>query len=582
MGALHRRRFRKLRTPGLSRRGFLKGSAAAMALPLLNACGNSELPALATPGPAPGPAPAPIPAVPRMAAFLHGVASGDPLIDRVVLWTHITLDAEAVTAAVAARVDYLMSLATDLSAPVKTGSFSTDATRDYTVKVDATGLASYTTYYYQFSITLADGMVIKSAIGRTKTAPRAGEADRLRFMSASCQNMTFGYFNAHGAVAKKADIDAVLFLGDYIYETGGGSQIEGRDAIPANEIISLSDYRQRHAQYKSDPDLMACHRQHPFMCIWDDHETTNNSYRASADNHTEGAEGCWEERMGWAIRAYFEWMPIRDNPNTAFDAPTAAACPDAPISGYLPEGNGSIQRSFKYGDLVDIIMLDTRLAGRAVQNGTALVSEEQTILGAAQRAWFLNELSRSTAQWKLVGQQMTFAPVKVVPLPETQGGTFLNDDAWDGYRFDRNAVMNHLADNAIDNVVVLSGDTHVVTAFDLPIEPNDPLQYNPVTGEGSLAVEFSNSGIANVGILGEFLMANNPHLKYANITERGYLLLDITSARVQGEYFFTGLPLVRDATETFRRVLVNTAGSNRLTPGTIPSTGRADAAPLAP
>ncbi len=142
--------------------------------------------------------------------------------------------------------------------------------------------------------------------------------------------------------------------------------------------------------------------------------------------------------------------------------------------------------------------------------------------------------------------------------------------------------MQHLGDSSIDNVVFLSGDTHVVTAFDLPVEPNDPTQYNPVTGDGSLAVEFSNSGIANVGILGEFLMANNPHLKYANITERGYLLLDVTAARVQGEYFFTGLPVVRDATETFRRVLVCNAGSNRLTPGTIPSTGRGGAAPLAP
>ncbi|MES2883427.1 MAG: alkaline phosphatase D family protein [Pseudomonadota bacterium] len=585
MGALHRRRFRTLR-PGLSRRSFLKGSALALAVPLLDACGTSVSPTLALPSPAPAPmpipGPAPVAVAPKMAAFLHGLASGDPLTDRVILWTRVTLDADTVAANAVVKVDYLMSLAGDLATPVQRGSFITNAARDYTVKVDAVALQSYTTYYYQFSITLGDGMVIKSPIGRTKTAPKAAEADRLRFMSASCQNMTFGYFNAHGAVAKKADIDAVLFLGDYIYETGGTSQIEGRDASPANEIVSLSDYRQRHAQYKGDPDLAACHRQHPFICIWDDHETTNNSYRASADNHTEGAEGCWEERMGWAIRAYFEWMPIRDNAVTAFDAPTAAACPGAPISGYLPEGNGSIQRTFKYGDLVDIIMLDTRLAGRAVQNGTALVSAEQTILGNAQREWFLNALSTSTAQWKLIGQQMTFAPVKVVPLPEAMGGTFLNEDAWDGYRFDRNAVMDHIKDKAIDNVVFLSGDTHVVTAFDLPIEPSDPTQYNPVTGEGSLAVEFSNSGVANVGILGEFLMANNPHLKYANIAERGYLLLDITSARVQGEYFFTGLPTVRDATESFRRVLVDADGSNRLALGTVPSTARADAAPLAP
>lgn len=583
MGAPHRRRFRKLRNPAqLSRRSFLKGSALAFSVPLLNACGSSEAPGVSR-GPAPTPDAPGIPAAPTMAAFLHGVASGDPLADRVILWTRVTVDAATVTAATPVLVQYVMSLATDLSAPVQSGSVVTGPARDYTVKLDPTGLASYTSYYYQFSVTLADGMVMRSPIGRTRTAPKAGDTERLRIVSTSCQNYSFGHFNPLGAIAAKAaDLDLMLFLGDYIYETGGASNVDGRDHFPANEIISLSDYRQRHAQYKTDPDLQECHRQMAYIAVWDDHETTNNSYRASADNHTEGAEGCWEERMGWAIRAYFEWMPIRDNASVAFDAPTSAACPGVPLSGYLPEGNGRIDRNFRYGDLVDIFMLDTRVQARAVQNGTALVTPEQTILGAAQRERLLTSLSASTAQWKIIGQQMTFAPIKVVPLPEAQGGTFLNEDAWDGYRFDRNAVMNHLAENAIDNVVVLSGDTHVVTAFDLPIEPSDPTQYNPVTGEGSLAVEFSNSGVANVGILGEFLMANNPHLKYANIAERGYLLLDITAERTQGEYFFTGLPVVRDATETFRRAQVVAAGSNRMTLGTLPSTARTDAPALAP
>lgn len=583
MGAPHRHRFRKLRNRAqLSRRGFLKGSALALSAPLLNACGSSDAPERGN-GPVPAPGATGIPAAPTMAAFLHGVASGDPLADRVILWTRVTVDAATVTAATPVLVQYVMSLATDLSAPVQSGRFITGPERDYTVKLDPTGLASYTSYYYQFSVTLADGMVMRSPIGRTKTAPKAGDTERLRIVSTSCQNYSFGHFNPLGAIAAKAaDLDLMLFLGDYIYETGGASNVDGRDHFPANEIISLSDYRGRHAQYKTDPDLQACHKQLAYIAVWDDHETTNNSYRAGADNHTEGAEGCWEERMGWAIRAYFEWMPIRDNASVAFDAPTSAACPGVPLSGYLPEGNGRIDRNFRYGDLVDIFMLDTRVQARAVQNGTALVTPEQTILGAAQRERLLTSLSASTAQWKIIGQQMTFAPVKLVPLPEAQGGTFLNEDAWDGYRFDRNAVMSHLAEQAIDNVVVLSGDTHVVTAFDLPIEPSDPTQYNPLTGEGSLAVEFSNSGVANVGILGEFLMANNPHLKYANIAERGYLLLDITAERTQGEYFFTGLPVVRDATETFRRAQVVAAGSNRMTLGTLPSTARTDAPALAP
>lgn len=585
MGALHRRRFRGLRKPGLSRRNFLKGSALALGLPLLEACGTSD-PALVgsspTPAPSPSPSPAPTAVAPKMAAFLHGVASGDPLTDRVILWTRVTPDAESITAKASVRVSWVMSRAATLAAPVASGSFVTGADRDYTVKIDAAGLASYTSYYYQFSIALADGMVIKSSIGRTKTAPKAGDTDRLRIVSASCQSMSFGYFNAHGAMAVKPDHDVMLFLGDYIYETAASSQIEGRSGIPAKEITTLEDYRLRHAQYKSDPDLQANHRQIPFICVWDDHETTNNSYRKSADNHTEGAEGCWEERMGWAIRAYFEWMPIRDNPSMSFDAPTAAACAGKPLSGYLPEGNGKIERNFAYGDLVDIIMLDTRLQGRDVQNGTDVVSEEHTILGKAQRERFLAKLASSTAKWKIVGQQMTFAPIKLVPLPEAQGGTYFNEDAWDGYRFDRNAVMKQIKDKAIQNVVFLSGDTHVVTAFDVPIEPSSPTEYNPATGAGSLAVEFSNSGIANVGVINEAQMANNPHLKYANLAERGYLLLDITAARVQGEYWFTGAPVTRSAIETFQRALVCADGTQRLTLGTTATTGRSTAAPLAP
>ena len=587
MGAPHRSRFRKLRTPTLSRRRFLQGGVAVLSLPLLHACGPSAAPALMpvpspAPTPSPSPSPNPVTVVPQTASFAHGVASGDPQTDRVILWTRITPDEGTQLADATVTVEWVISKAADLSEPVAQGQFLTSPFRDYTVKPDVTGLDSYTTYYYQFSVMQADGSVVRSPLGRTKTAPKAGEADRLRFVSASCQNMTFGYFNSHAAIAQKADLDAMIFLGDYIYETGGSSQIAGRSADPAHEIISLADYRQRHAQYKRDADLQAAHRQLPWICIWDDHETTNNSYRTGADNHTEGAEGCWEERMAWAIRAYFEWMPIRDNPDMSFDGPTAAACPDAPLAGYLPEGHGKIQRIFQYGDLLDLIMLDTRLAARALQNRTTTVTPEQTILGDAQREFLLDALSHSTATWKFVGQQMTFAPIKIVPLPEDMGGTFLNEDAWDGYRFDRNAVMQHIRDQAIDNVVVLSGDTHVVTAFDLPIEPSDPSQYNPVTGEGSLAVEFSCNGVANVGIIGEFFMANNPHLKYSNLALQGYLLLDVTAERVQGEYYFTGAPQLRSATETFGRALICNVSESFLVAGLAPTAGRADAAPLAP
>ena len=567
MSARHRRRpvlldaiTRQIRQQ-LNRRQFLRGlarlsvgAAGATGLgAMTSACSNSDLPAAA--GRSGGEQP----------QFLHGVASGDPLPNRVVLWTRVTpADAQLGEPLI---LDYELSTDADFNSVVLSGTAETGTERDYTVKVDPTGLQPYTTYYYRFRCA-----GVESPIGRTRTVPVAAQADRLRFAAVACSNLSFGYFNGFGAIARRRDLDAVVHLGDYLYETASSSRIDGRDHFPAKEIITLEDYRLRYAQYRSDPDLQEAHRQHPFIAIWDDHETTNNSWKDGAANHTEGDEGEWVVREGQAVRAYFEWMPIRDNPG-GFDAPQG---------GLTPEGSGRIYRTLRYGDLLDLIMLDTRLAGRTEQNGTGIVDPSHTILGEAQRAWFLDQLRSSTAQWKVVGQQMTFAPIKVVPLPEEQGGTYLNEDAWDGYRFDRNAVMNTLADEGLDNVVVLSGDTHVVTAFDLPIEPSDPSRYNPVTGEGSLAVEFSSNGIANVGIIGEFFMANNPHLKYSNLALQGYLLLDVDRQRVQGEYYYTGAPDLRSANETFGAALASASGSNHLQIGQLPTTERDEAPALAP
>lgn len=570
MGASHRRSGRSFlrrpaRPPVLSRRDFLRRSSwISLGLAgsgLLSACGTSA-PTAAGSSPTP-PAPA------GSLAFLHGVASGDPLTDRVILWTRITPDASAASV----TVDWLIASDPELKRVVGQGRFITSSARDFTVKVDATGLESYTPYYYQFSAVQADGSTVRSPIGRTRTAPKAGDTDRLRFVSASCANYSYGYFNGYAAAALRKDVDAMLFLGDYIYETGGDAT-EFRTFSPAHEILTLADYRQRHAQYKTDPDLQAAHRQMPWICVWDDHETTDNSYSTGANNHTEGAEGIWKNREGWAVRAYFEWMPIRDNADTTFDSPNG--------EGLLPEGHGSIQRRLQYGDLVDLIMLDTRLAGRVMQTDTTTVTAEHTILGSAQRDWFLAQLRNSRAQWKIIGQQVTFAPLKIVPLPEANGGTYLNSDAWDGYRFDRNAVLDTIQREAIDNVVFLSGDIHAVIALDVPVEPNDPAQYNPVTGDGSLAVEFCNGAIANIGVINEALMATNPHLKYANVEERGYLLLDITAERVQGEYWYTGLAQVRSPLETFQRALSTSDKANRLAIALTASAERADAPALAP
>ena len=228
--------------------------------------------------------------------FYHGVASGDPLADRVIIWTRVTPETSPM-----APVDVHWQVATDsgMTHVVQSGVFTTDAERDYTVKVDVTDLAPYTTYYYHFSALNAT-----SITGRTRTAPTADEADRLRFAVVSCSNYQAGYFSAYRKIAERADLDAVIHLGDYIYEySASGEDFYGnedlrqnRSHLPDKEIVTLDDYRTRYSQYRLDPDLRAVHQQHPFIAVWDDHESTNDSYEDGAQNHQSETEGPWEER----------------------------------------------------------------------------------------------------------------------------------------------------------------------------------------------------------------------------------------------------------------------------------------------
>lgn len=534
------------------------------------------------------------PISPESINFLHGVASGDPLISQIILWTRVTPPEDSVDPI---SVDWVISESTDLSSPVNSGQFVTNPDRDFTVKVDVTGLASYTTYYYQFSVMQADGSVSQSPVGRTKTAPAAGDdVSQLRFASASCNQYTFGHFNAFARIGERADLDLVIHLGDYIYE-GGGSQVRAHE--PPHEILTLEDYRIRHAQYKTDPGLQSAHRQHPWISTIDDHETTNNSYATGAANHTEGhpddgGEGFWNERVGWALRAYFEWMPIRDN-GTGFDAPAAGEPrQEAGQTGLLATGLGRLYKRVAYGELVDIIMLDTRLAGRVEENTDFIVSEEQTILGEDQRNWFLNELSNSTAQWKIIGNGTAIAPLIAGPTNPLTGCTsltpldppcYVNQDAWDGYQFDRNAVFDTLENNSITNSVFIFGDIHAVIACDLPRVANDIASYNPATGEGSLGVELCCGGVAQVPVpVWTGLMANgeNPHMKHAQETRLGYMLMDVTPARVQAEWYYSAVQ-AETTEETPDPVMLQTENnSQRLTNAVTPSAGPANPPALAP
>jgi len=290
-------------------------------------------------------------------AFKHGVASGDPRTDSVVIWTRVTPEGAGPV-----PVRWVVASDRQLRSVVQTGELITSGERDYTVKVDVQGLRPNQELHYGFLCGNA-----RSPVGRTRTLPRAGVSE-VKLGVVSCSNHAFGFFNAYEALTKQEGIDAVLHLGDYIYEyglNGYGGDVAlkmGRLPRPEVEIVTLGDYRLRHAQYKEEPELQAAHAMAPWIVVWDDHETANDSWQGGAQNHNaENNEGEWNARRAAALQAYYEWMPIRDpEPGKPFEA---------------------INRSFQWGDLATVIMLETRLLARTEPLDYA------KDLGPAMMAW---------------------------------------------------------------------------------------------------------------------------------------------------------------------------------------------------
>lgn len=465
------------------------------------------------------------------AVFQHGVASGDPLSDAVILWTRVTPEG-----VVTPRVPVTWQIARDVgfTRVVGSGVVTTGAERDHTVKIDARGLDAGTTYYYRF-IALGGS----SPIGRTRTAPRGG-VERLRFAVASCASYAHGYFHGYRHMAARIDLDAVIHLGDYIYEYGNGHFGSAREYDPPHEIVTLADYRRRYAQYRRDGDLQAAHQQHPFIVIWDDHESANDAWKGGAQNHTEGREGAWAERRAAARRAHAEWMPIREH------------------------GDGRIWRALRFGDLVDLLLLDTRSWGRDRQasagDGAALADPARTLLGRDQEAWLRRELARSTAAWRLVGQQVMMGQV-----PQQ-----LNVDAWDGYPAARQRFFDILIEERVRDVVVLTGDIHASYAIDLAPAPLDPGRYNSTTGEGALAVEIVTPGITSPGDTREAaarlepMILENPHIRYVDLWRRGYVVLDVTPERAQAAWFHYEAPERRRVDERFAAAFAARRGESHL------------------
>jgi alkaline phosphatase D len=429
--------------------------------------------------------------------FTHGVASGDPLHDRVILWTRITTEDDT--------VPVFWEIALDVNFADRVGAGWTEALEasDHCVKVDATGLENGTTYYYRF---FALGRT--SPIGRTKTAA-SGPIDRMRMALCSCSNLVVSTFHAYREIAEMPDLELVVHLGDYIYEYGYPDI--ARPTEPPHELITLADYRMRYAQYRREAELQNAHRQHPWVVVWDDHEFVNNAAINGGTGHLAD-DGPWEDRRAAATQAWHEWMPVRETPDR------------------------HIYRAFEFGDLVHLLMLDTRIIGRDPQVSTGTdesMAEDRQVLGSTQERWLFDELARTSARWTLLGQQVMMSQLQI-------GGVGINPDQWDGYPAARQRLFDAVKSSRnLQNLVVLTGDIHSSWANDLT---DDLSTYDPETGAGALGVEVIVPGVTSPGFAsegGDVLEAFRDelrHVQWADLGRRGYVVLDIDRDRLQAAW----------------------------------------------
>ncbi|MBA4176221.1 MAG: alkaline phosphatase [Leptothrix sp. (in: Bacteria)] len=508
--------------------------------------------------------------------FLYGVASGDPLADRVILWTHARFPGSD------GPVQLRWEVAEDatFTTLVASGDVTASSASGHTAKADATGLAPGRSYHYRFR---ANGT--RSPVGQTRTLPAT--ATEVKFAVFSCANYPAGFFNVY-AEAARSDAQFALHLGDYLYEydaTGyasSGAAALGRSSQPANELLTLADYRLRHAQYKSDPDAKTLHARMPMIAVWDDHEVANDAWKDGAENHDPASEGSWAARRAAALQAYHEWMPIR--------------------AGTDPS---RIYRSFDFGGLVSLHMLDTRLLGRDKQVDiaelaglagpaaqaaatAAFSSPTRQMLGSEQLAWLQGRMAASSATWQVLGQQVLMGrmefPVSVLtalntsatsPAAVAAGAAAVNAylaakatpaaqrtpeqaalmnptlnpllgynlDAWDGYLAARETLLG-TALQLRKKLVTLAGDTHNAWHSSLTLKG----LANPALAGVKVGEEFATSSVSSPG-LESYLALPTPQVKaifegvvddlmWIDPSRRGYLKMSFTATEAKGEWVF--------------------------------------------
>jgi alkaline phosphatase D len=461
------------------------------------------------------------------AAFRHGVASGDPDVDRVVIWTRVSGRPGTVT------VRWWMR--DEAGELVGEGTAQAHPDRDHTVSVDVAGLGPGRRYRYGFAVDDEP-----SPVGRTRTLPRP-DAATIRLGQVSCAKFNAGFFNAYARLAERDDLDLVLHLGDYIYEasnTPPASQTPGADIgrpfAPLHECRTLADYRMRYAQYHADPDVQAAHAAHPFLATLDDHELADGAWRDGAQEHLPERDGPWSERRAAAFRAREEWLPIR-RPD-----------PADPERAY---------RAVRLANLADLFLLDTRSRRDEPVPPPEMYRADRSALGSAQRAWLFDGLVGSTAPWRLIGNPSVMARSWNDDLPERVRralvkvkliGADLHGpdwDQWDGYPIERSALLRHLRDRAIRDVVVLSGDVHVGMA--------NVLHDDDTTDGVPVAVEFVNTSLTSQNLddkmgwapltesvpIANAFLAGMDHVRWIDFDSHGYTVVTVTSERVTAEWW---------------------------------------------
>jgi alkaline phosphatase D len=474
--------------------------------------------------------------------FAHGVASGDPLQDRVIIWTRVTTDEPSV------EVSWRVTRDPALTDVVAEGVAVAAAAHDHTVHVDVGGLEPGTAYHYGF-----EHGGERSTVGRTRTLP-GDDVERIRFAMCSCAKFNAGFFNAYTRMAARDDLAFVLHLGDYIYEasnTPPASQTPGADIgrpfDPLHECMTLADYRRRYAQYRSDPDVQAVHAALPFVPMVDDHEFADGAWRGGAQEHVDERDGPWEVRKAAAWQVHWEWLPAR--------------LPD-------PSDPSRVFRSIRLGALADLFLVDIRSRRDQPVAPPAMLDPGRTLLGDEQRDWLLGALDRSGGPWRLVANPSVMCQTSTVVLPEEvrvafhklklldDAGTGPDFDQWDGYPVERALVLGHLRERGIDDVVVLSGDIHVSMAAEVHVNGLDD-------GSEPVAVEFVTASLTSqnlddklgyaprtTSLVAERLACEVlPHLQWCDFDSHGYMVIDVNEERVRGEWWHVATVLERSDEE---------------------------------